>query len=542
MRISRLGTPSSIAFRWVILISVGLGLTLQCGCRHFRRTEAPLNFLVSFPESVREEALTARVLVFLSQSKNPEPRHAVSIFNLQPVFARDVEDLSPGEEVVFEPSDFQDPDALAFPKAMDRLTSGVYYAQALFDMDQTIGSYSDGPGNLITPVKKVRIHRSGGGTIKLIADRLVESDEPEDTEWVKLVETRSERLSQFHGRDMTLRAGVILPVGYTDNEERYPVVYEIPGFGGRHHEAWTKMDDEFGEQWKGDDFPLKAVWVVLDPELATGHCLFADSANNGPVGAALTQELMPEIERRFRIIRRPEARLLRGHSSGGWSALWLQINYPDLFGGCWSLAPDPVDFRAFQLINIYEDESAYWDGNGFPRPSMRIQGEIRVTIRDENRLEYVTGPGGQWQSWFAVFGPKAPDGLPIPLWDPLAGEIDPQIAESWKAYDIRMKLEENWNHLGHRLKGKLHILCGYEDSFYLNRAVKHLSKFLDQAGHDSVEFLPGGHGSFLTKRIRLRILEEMAKHFECMQPSPSKSFKFQTFPYSLNARMPSISD
>ncbi len=326
MRISGPGSPSSIAFRVILLISVGLGLALQCGCRQFRGTEAPLNFLVSFPESVREEPLTARVLLFLSQSKNPEPRHAVSMFNPQPVFARDVEDLSPGEEVVFEPSGFRDPDALAFPSSMNRLTSGVYYAQALFDTDQTIGSYANGPGNLITPVKKVRIHRSGGGTIKLIADRRVESDEPEDTEWVKCVETRSARLSQFHGRDMTLRAAVILPLGYTDSEEHYPVVYQIPGFGGRHHEAWTKMDDEFGERWKGDDFPLKAVWVVLDPELATGHCLFADSANNGPVGAALTQELMPEIERRFRIIRRPEARLLRGHSSGGWSALWLQIN------------------------------------------------------------------------------------------------------------------------------------------------------------------------------------------------------------------------
>lgn len=520
MKTRRIQFITSLApFRGVLPVIFCLGLLLHAGCMALNQHHKPLRFEVFFSPNVRERPVNCRVLLFLSPSASDEPRKALIAINPFPVFAKIVENLSPGEPVIFVPTDFQEPDAMAFSKPMTLIEPGVYYAQALFDIDQTVGSYADGPENLYSNVRKVRINRNQGGTIRLVADKVVEVQEPQDTDWVKLVSLRSDLLSRFHGRDVLLNAGVILPPGYHEEESPYPVVYEIPGFGGRHTRAWHKMRGEFGRVWKAEEPPLRALWVALDPEMRYGHSLFADSANNGPVGQALIQELIPEIERRFRVIQKPQARLVTGHSSGGWSSLWLQVTYPEFFGGCWSKAPDPVDFRAFQVINIYQDENAYWDSHGFPRPSIRRQGEIRLSIRNENRLEYVTGPGEQWNSWFAVFGPRNPEGLPSPLWDPLSGEINRVVADYWRAYDIRALLEDNWSQLEGLLKGKLHVLCGTEDNYYLNRAVKRLKGFLDPMDHGGyVEILPGGHGSFLTKPIRKRILQEMADSLDKVAP------------------------
>jgi hypothetical protein len=188
---------------------------------------------------------------------------------------------------------------------------------------------------------------------------------------------------------------------------------------------------------------LKSSENHLDPEVPLGHSAFANSANNGPVGDALVQELIPEIERRFRALPYPYGRFLAGHSSGGWSSLWLQVAYPDFFGGCWSAAPDPVDFRAFQTLNIYEARNGHWTPDGYPRPVARKDGKVATTVQRLNLWEYVVGYGGQLDSFNAVFSPRGEDGRPRPLMNKLTGALDPAAAEYWKRYDIRLILEKN---------------------------------------------------------------------------------------------------
>lgn len=483
-------------------------------------TNEPLRFIVSFPANVHSQPVTGRVLLFLSKSGTGEPRLAgMFSMNPQPVFAIGVTNLAPGAPVVIAPDKFREPDALAFPGRLDRLEAGEYRAQALIDLDNSMRDFNAGPGNLYSPAIRCELHGSRGGSIELSADRAITNKPPKDTDWVKLVEIRSKLLSEFHGRDTFLRAAVILPSSYSSNvTAKFPALYVIPGFGGRHTGAWNWMDSERGRKWKKGEAGSQYLRVVLDPDVPLGHSVFANSANNGPVGDALVGELIPEIERRFRALPESGARLLTGHSSGGWSSLWLQVAYPDFFGGCWSTSPDPVDFRAFQTMNIYEDRNGHWTREGAPRPVARSREKALLTFQQLNQLEYVLGYGGQLDSFDAVFSPRGPDGRPRQLIGKISGEIDRSVAEHWKKYDIRLQLEQNWPALAPKLKGKLHVIAAAWDTFYLDPAVGYLREFLADKDHGGyVEILPGDHGSVLTEALRERIEAEIVRHFSALR-------------------------
>ena len=498
---------------------------IVAGCTHVRTTDKPaapragtndsLRFIVSFPESARRQPLTARVLLFLSRSGHGEPRRGDSFSNLQPVYAIDATNLYPGDLLVFSPQKFKAPDALAFPGPLDSLEAGKYRAQAVIDLDDRERDFNRGPGNLYSEPVDCELRGSRGGTFELIARHVVSNSPPKDTEWVKLVEIPSKLLSDFHKRGIKLRAAVILPSTYqSTNEQRYPVRYIVPGFGGRHTSAWDWINSERGRKWQKGDVPGQTLSVILDPDVPLGHSVFANSRNNGPAGDALVQELVPEIERRFRAIAQPWARFVTGHSSGGWSSLWLQITYPDFFAGCWSTAPDPVDFRAFQTMNIYEDRNGHWTREGIPRPVSRTRDKVALTFPQFDLYEYVIGYGSQLDSFDAVFGPQGEDGKPRRLIHKLTGAIDPTVAAHWKQYDIRRVLEENWSSLGPKLKGKLHIIAAAWDTFYLEPAVELLRDFLKTTDHGGyVEILPGNHGSVITDAVRDRMEKEMADKF-----------------------------
>jgi S-formylglutathione hydrolase FrmB len=255
-----------------------------------------------------------------------------------------------------------------------------------------------------------------------------------------------------------------------------------------------------------------------------GHHEFADSANNGPWGRALTEEFIPAFERRYVPQSRPEDRFLTGHSSGGWSSLWLQVAYPDFFNGTWSTAPDSVDFRDFTGIDVYEFENAYVDPGGEEIPLMRRNGEWAMSIRAFVERERERRPvGGQFYSFNAVFSPRGEDGTPMQLFDWETGAIDSKVAESWKKYDIVHVLDTNWTELAPRLRGKLHVYIGTLDTFRLEGACRLLDATLKRLGSDSEIILVEGrdHGSLFSphkelwpRGMRERIHREMSNRFE----------------------------
>jgi Putative esterase len=464
----------------------------------------PLTFHVTFDKAVSSKPFTGRVYVMLTKAEKGEPRLGPSWFKPEPIFARDVKDWKPGEELVIDAT------APGFPDPLSKLPKATYSAQAVMDFDRGERNFSTAPGNGYSKMVRQELDAAANGPLALVIDQVVPPRTFKETERVKVAEIDSKLLSDFHKRPVKLRAGVVLPKSFaTDPKKRYPVVYEIPGFGGTHSMALGRVN-------LTDLAGVEALWVVLDPSCRLGHHVFADSANNGPVGRALIEELIPTVEKQFRGLGVPAARFVTGHSSGGWSSLWLQVTYPDFFGGVWSTAPDPVDFRDFQRINVYRPAvNMFIDDQGEKRPIARSKGKPSLFYKPFSDMDRITGHGGQLDSFDAVFSPRGADGRPKPLWDRDTGTVDPHVAKHWEKYDIRLALENNWKTLAPKLAGKLHVYTGSEDTFYLDGAVVLLKESLGKLGSDAVvEIVPGrDHGSLIDVKMRERMSKEMAEAF-----------------------------
>lgn len=460
-----------------------------------------LAFSVRYPATAFAGPFTGNVVVYISRTEG-EPRLGPNWFQPEPVIVASFKNVAPGSPMVVS-----DDNALGKPKQLVHIARGTYTVQAV--VDRNLGGRQVGvcPGNLYSVATQVRLDPAAGGTVKLLCDKTVAEPVFKDTDRVKGVRFQSKLLSGFYHRPTFMYAAVGLPAEWASHPDRkYPVVFFAPGFGGTHWE-WSGESAIPGDVMDGVPFIL----VMLDPDCPTGYSAFADSANNGPWGAALTEELIPYIESTFRGVGEPWARFVTGHSSGGWTSLWLQVAYPDFFGGCWSTSPDPVDFRSFQMIDLYASGSnMFTDGKGKPRPIARAGSTVLSTYRAFSDREWGLR-GEQLGSFEGVFSPRGPDGEPMRLWDRKTGAIDPKVAAAWRKFDIGLKLRTEWATLGPKLKGKLFVACGTEDTFFLDSAVKLLQKDLKALGSDAdVELLPGDHGSVLTGALYQRIQKGMA--------------------------------
>jgi S-formylglutathione hydrolase FrmB len=275
----------------------------------------------------------------------------------------------------------------------------------------------------------------------------------------------------------------------------------------------------------GDGKQAEMIHVFLDGSFPTGHHEFADSVNNGPWGRALTEEFVPYLEKQFRLVNKPYARFLTGHSSGGWSTLWLQVTYPDFFGGTWSTSPDPVDLRYFTGINATpgSTDNAYREPDGSQKQLVRMGGKFIVSLEEFARQEVVLGDyGGQFGSFEWVWSPRGEDGRPMKMFNRESGELNQDVLKYWRNYDIRLILDKNWATLGPKLKGKIHVLCGDVDTFRLDEAFKSLSAFFKEKGSDAVcELVPGRDHMNLYQAyqtypdgLAARIYKEMAAKYE----------------------------
>jgi hypothetical protein len=399
----------------------------------------------------------------------------------QPIASVAVTDLAPGESVVIGD------EAVAFPGSL-RALEGPVRVQALLDASRAERNAFDETGNVVSGVVEVTLAADRPDEVELTLDRPIEPRPMPRHPHVQWVTLRSELLSAHAGRDVFHRAGVALPAAHLRGDEperRWPAVYVTPGYGGRHEGAIS-----YGEMFRTpgvEDVAPMAVHVVLDPDAPLGHHGFVDSAGNGPRATALVTELIPYLEERFSLDPRPAARIVTGHSSGGWTSLWLVLNHPDTFGACWATAPDPVDFHAFGVVDLYEDENLFVDEEGQERPSMkRVVGrggktEVRMTIRQECGMEFAIDPSGrsgqQWDAWEAMFSPlDEATGAPRPLFDPKTGAIDRATVEHWKRFDIARLVASDWERYGPIMMERVHLYCGDEDSFYLDLAVRRLKE------------------------------------------------------------------
>lgn len=336
---------------------------------------------------------------------------------------------------------------------------------------------------------------------------------------------RSNLLSDDFGRDVDMVAGVVAPPG-GERDARLPISYEVHGFGSDFTRAWTRGASTLEAMRAGREPRL--LHVYLDANCPLGHHEFADSANNGPWERALVEELIPALEARFGGSRARDRRFLTGHSSGGWSALWLQLRRPEFFGGCWATAPDPVDFRDFSGVDLYSADNLYRDSSGVEQHISEANGQPRETFEAYTRKELVArrssrGLGGQMSSFEAVFSPRDWDGRPMPMFDRESGAIDARVVAAWRRYDIGALVRERWGDLRPLVAGRVRVWCGDLDDYRLDGAVRLLDR--DQralGGGMEVLIVPGrGHGSLASPHekhwpdgMMARIHREMAADAE----------------------------
>ncbi len=486
-----------------------------------------LRFEITVAAGLLEKPQNGRLFMIIGKASQPEPRMMVGRTGMDaaPIFARDVHDFSTGKLGIIDQS------CVAFPiDNLSKLPAGEYFIQALFDYNIDLKSVN-APNNLYSVVQRATLDPGKGGVIKIeLTKRIPDEQLPADTESVKFVKLKSELLSKFHGRPIFLRAGIILPKGFDkDPSRKYPLRVHVGGYGSRFTSVQRMMSPGSGfyRAWN-DDATAKMVLLHVDGDGPYGDCYQVNSANNGPYGDAVTQELIPYIEQKFRGIGEPYARVVDGGSTGGWVSLALQVFYPDFFNGTWSYCPDGVDFRGFQLINIYRDKNAYVNQYGFERPSDRdLNGETKFTIRHECQMENVLGAGDswalsgeQWGAWNATYGPRGGDGRPRPLWNAKTGELDQSVIEHWKKYDLRRLLEQNWATMAPKLRGKINIWVGEADNYFLNNAVHMLDDFLSKAT-PSIEariFYGAGKGHCWLGLTEGQLIDEMAAHIEKTRP------------------------
>jgi hypothetical protein len=489
---------------------------------------AEVKFAVSFPAERSKAPLDGRMLLLLSTNGDAEPRFQISDGPAtQLVFGVDVEGLAPGVETVIDAS------AFGYPvRSLAELPAGEYHVQALLHRYETFHR-SDGhtvklpmdrgegqrwnaaPGNLFSTPRKLFIDPGQAGTIRVLLDREIPPiAPPKDTKYIRHEKIQSERLTKFWGRPMHLGACLLLPEGFDEHPEaRYPLVifhghfpYTFGGFretppdpnlepdySERFHLAgYNKIQEEYAhafyKEWTGKDFPRVIIVEIQHANPYYDDSYAVNSANLGPYGDAIMRELIPYIEKKYRGIGQGWARFLYGGSTGGWEALAAQVFYPDEFNGCFACCPDPIDFRAYTIVNIYEHRNAYFVDSPWkrtPRPALRnYLGEVSATLEETNHRELALGThsrsGDQWDIWQAVFGPAGEDGYPKPIWDKLTGEINREVANYWKEnYDLVHILQRDWKTLGPKLEGKIHIYVGDMDNYYLNNAVYLAEAFLE---------------------------------------------------------------
>ncbi|HEY2458002.1 MAG TPA: alpha/beta hydrolase-fold protein [Candidatus Acidoferrum sp.] len=531
----------------------------------------PLRFEISFPESLSAKPLDGHILLGIARDKESEPRFQLNEEEAASAqfFGLDVDAWKPGAPAVIDAS------TLGYPLvSLRELPAGDYYVQAVLNVYATFHR-ADGhtvklapdmgegqqwnrkPGNLLNKPMLVHIDPAQGGVIRIaLSEKIPPITPPQDTKYIKHIRIQSKLLSDFWGTPTYLGAIVLLPDGFDEHPNaHYPLLIDHGHFESDWHFflpqaptgtpserlAYQQYAHTFYQAWTSGALPRMLLVSIQHANPYYDDSYAVNSANVGPYGDAITQELIPEIEKRFRGIGQPWARALAGGSTGGWEAAAQQIFYPDYFNTAYSFCPDPIDFRAYQMVNIYSDKNAFWDQGAFgkpPRAEMRSEtGKILAVMEPTVRREEVMGTHGrstdQFGIWQAVFSPVGADGYPMPIWNPATGVIDPEVAAYWREhYDLRYILQRDIAKLGPKLAGKLHFAVGDMDTWYLNNAVHLFQEFHDSPKNPfriaDFEYSPGkphcyeGGGDISNMQsfgtVYQRILPQIAKHMIATAP------------------------
>jgi hypothetical protein len=498
---------------------------LACTFAHAQRIE------VTIPSST---PLHGHLILVIARKDAPEPRNQMEENYLSAQgFGVDIDATSPGKPIVIDAKTF------GYPRhSLAELDPGDYFVQGVFNVyeqfhlasgktlwlppDKGEGQHwNRKPGNPYNAPVKLHIDPKSNAPLKLTLDKIIPPIEGTDQDpaviaakdpgakWLKYLRFKSDKLTAFWGRDTYLGAWILLPDGFDDHPDaHYPlVVYQDhyhatsgPSFiatkpdpngrGGRR--GGGDSGYRFFQDWTSGRMPRVIMLYVQNANPYYDDSYVVDSANVGPYGSAINEELIPAVEKQYRGVGQGWARATYGGSTGGWEALATQVFYPDLYNGAYAACPDPVDFHAYQGINLYDYANAFHIDGDFGQVPIaadrKPDGTVIADTGPEFAFEYVLGTHTrsteQWAIWQAVFSPAGPDGYPADVLDPLTGVIDKKVVAYWHDhYDLTAILKRDWATLGPKLEGKLHLAVGDGDTYFLNNAV-HLLQAQLEATHN----------------------------------------------------------
>ncbi len=506
-----------------------VALLLLCTSFLFAQT-----FEVMLPASISNKPLDGRLLLLFSKSTAGEPRFQISDDEAtQQVFGMDVDQWKPGTKKQFDAS------AFGYPvETIKQITSGNYRVQVVLHIYETF-KRKDGnivklpmdrgegqhwniaPGNLYSKTQDIKYTPETSFKLILNLDQKIPPiKEPEDSKYVKHIKIQSKLLTEFWGRPMYLGAHILLPEGWESHiNVKYPLaIYHghFPDdFGGwrttppdenivpdtvkrfnliGYNKIVQQEAYDFYKMWTGPEFPRVIAIEIQHANPFYDDSYAVNSANIGPYGDAITYELIPEIEKRFRGIGEGWARFMYGGSTGGWEAMAAQVFYPDQYNGSYAACPDPIDFHHYMTVDLYNHKNAYYAEGPFrktPRPGHRdYLGHVNAMVKDMNFRELALGSkgrsGDQWDIWEAVYSPVGKDGYPKRVFDKKTGDIDKAVVDYWKEnFDLTHIVQRDWPKIGEKLKGKLHLYVGDMDNFYLNNAVYSAEDMLKKLSNPS---------------------------------------------------------
>src|SRR3984885_2277728 len=361
---------------------------------------AAQSFTVTFPSELSAQPLDGRLLLVLSTDSSDEPRNQIDDTpRSQIVFGLTVDGWKPGQPAKFDET------AWGYPiRSLKDVPAGDYFVQVVLNkyetfhrsdgktvklhMDQGEGQHWNiSPGNLYSKPEKITVKHDGRPISVALTNVIPPIAVPADTQYVRHLRIRSEVLTKFWGRPMFLSAVVLVPEGFDEHPNaHFPLIifhdHFVSGFedfrttppdpdlhptySERFHLAgYNRIQQQeaykFYQQWVAPVFPRVLIVKIQHANPFYDDSYAVNSANVGPYGDAIENELIPAIEKQFRGIGQGWARFVYGGSTGGWEALAVQVFYPDHYNGAFAACPDPIDFHAYTNINLYADKNAFYE-------------------------------------------------------------------------------------------------------------------------------------------------------------------------------------
>jgi hypothetical protein len=468
-------------------------------------SQTSTQFKFTYSDEVSSKPITGRLILVMSADTLIEP-DIPNPFRPFITFGMDFKKWKPGENLILNNHNSD-----SFLSNLDKL-EGYYSLRAVVDTDST-SSFLFKDGTYYSDKQILEIKPNKSNDIDVKVNNVLSGQAFKESKNIKLLKVMSRLLSDFYNVSTYIEAAVILPKSYDQNNEKYyPVVFVFPGFGSTHIKV---TQDDFQQKRYGmSDFGEEKIFVFLNQDCRYGFHVFADSENNGSRATSFITEFIPALEKQYRVARKANERFLVGQSSGAWAALWLQINYPDIFGMVWAGSPDPVDFHNFIGHNLYrKDANLFFNSEGKITSSVRTPG-VNFTLKDWSDMETALGDGGQLQSFEAVFGRKDKNSKPEQMFDRKTGKVYPLAIEHWKNYDINLFLQKNAAELKDKLAGKINIVVAENDDFFLDGAVKLLKQTLDSLNYKTnIIFIEtGGHNTW-SDEIRTEMHKKMEEKY-----------------------------